>query len=595
MLLIICAWPRAPATLGGPITETPAPEVRVGFGGVVKIGVPVPVHVVIPPLPFAGGAELIVDAPAVGPQVGRVVASSVIPFQAVPGAARAFDIPVVVNDSRRPLAVIVAINGREVLRREISIPPERVSDRLLVALSDEQAGLASLRRPPLGVVTSYITGDTLPRRWQEYGAVDLLVIRDLEAAALGRTQQEALLTWVRLGGRLLLIARPGSRLAALDSILPAAAGEAHAVDSLSTLSLRYGGAFPPGPYPLVALQPRPGTRVIAQDKVPLIVSRREGAGKVTIWAFDPWLPSYLEWGGRLRLWDETIGAGAPAAVDPDALAEQLPASTPLDPLAHAAVGGAIVLYIAALMWCVRRWPTRAGAALGLVIVAFGVAGFALLADLTRARSAALIEATVLQPAEGTGVARATTVASVAVPYGGRYRVTAPPAVFATPVAPASDLKAVLTADGTVLTGTLRAGEAPRALLAVSAASIVVSAWLSADNRRLTIDLGSLRLQDAELRWHDRLVVLGDLPPGRSVMEISADAWAAAANDGRTRSEFSSHLRDGIFRGPTGDAILNGTTPVLDGELQWPAPVFVLDGARAPGRRLTILLAPLDRR
>jgi hypothetical protein len=568
----------------------------VGFGGMVKIGVPVPVHVVIPPLPIAGHAELIVDAPALGPQVGRVVARSVVPFQAVPGAAQAFDIPVVVNDTRHPLAVIVSVSGREILRRELTIAPERVSDRLLVALSDEHAGLASLRRPPLGIATSYVTGDTLPRRWQEYGAVDLLVIRDLDPATLGRAQQEALLTWIRLGGRLLLIARPGSRLpAALDSILPAAPGEAHAVDSLSALSVRYGGVFPRGPYPLVALRPRQGTQVIAQDEVPVIVSGHEGAGKVTIWAFDPWLPSYLEWGGRSRLWDETIGAGTPAAVDPDALAQQLPASTPLDPVAHAAVGGAIVLYIAALMLSVRRWPTRAGTALGLVIVAAGVAGFALLADLTRARSAALTEATVIQPAAGRDVARATTVASVAVPYGGHYRVMAPPGAFATPVAPASDLKAVLTEDGTVLTGTLRAGEAPRALLAVSASPMAVSAWLSADNRHLTLDLGSLRLHDAELRWHDRLVLLGDLPPGRSILEVSADAWAAAANDGRTRSEFSSHLRDGIFRGPGGDAILNGATPVLDGELQWSAPVFALDGARAPGRRLTILLVPLDRR
>jgi hypothetical protein len=568
----------------------------VGFGGMVKIGVPVPVHVVIPPLPFAGGAEVIVDAPALGPQVGRVVSSTAVPFQAVPGAARAFDIPVVVNDTRHPLAVIIAINGREVLRRDITIPPERVSDRLLVALSDEQAGLASLRRQPLGIVSTYVTGDTLPGRWQEYGAVDLLVIRDLDPAALGRAQQEALLTWVRLGGRLLLIARPGRRLpAALDSILPATAGEAHAVDSLSALSVRYGGVFPPGPYPLVALRPRPRTQVLAQNEVPVIVSRREGAGNVTIWAFDPWLPPYLEWGGRSRLWDEAIGSGAPPAVDPDALAEQLPATTPLDPLAHAAIGGAIVLYIAALMLCIRRWPTPAGAALGLVIVAAGVVGFALLADLTRARSATLTEATILQPSAETGLARATTVALVAVPYGGRYRVTAPPGAFATPVAPASDLKGVLTADGTALTGRLRAGEAPRALLAVGAAPIVASASLSTDNRHLTLDLGSLRMHDAELRWHDRLVLLGDLPPGRSVMEISPDAWAAVANDGRTRSEFSSHLRDGIFRGPTGDAILNGTTPVLDAELQWPAPVFLLDGARAPGRRLTILLVPLDRR
>jgi hypothetical protein len=154
---------------------------------------------------------------------------------------------------------------------------------------------------------------------------------------------------------------------------------------------------------------------------------------------------------------------------------------------------------------------------------------------------------------------------------------------------------VLTADGTVLTGVLRAGEAPRALEAVGAAPVAVSASLSADKRHLFLDLGSQRLRDAELRWHDRLVPLGDLVPGRSVLEISADAWTAAANDGRTRSEFSSHLRDGIFRAPMGDAILNGTTPVLVGELQWSAPVFALDGTRAPGRRLTILLVPLERR
>jgi hypothetical protein len=563
----------------------------------VKIGAPVPVHVVVPPLPVAGPAELIVDAPGLGPQVGRVVASTVVPFRAVPGAARVFDIPVVVNGTRRPLAAIVSVNGREVLRRDLTIDPEHVSDRLLVALSDEHAGLASLRPPPLDIVTTYVAADALPRSWQEYEAVDLLVIRDLDPAALGRAQQEALLTWVRLGGRLLLIARPGRRLpAALDPILPAEAGEARAAVSLSALSVRYGGVFPQGPHSLVALRPRPGTQVIAQgDDVPVIVSGREGAGKVTIWAFDPWMPSFLKWPGRLRLWDETIAERTAVAVDPDALAGQLPASTPLDPLAHAAVGGAIVFYIAALMLCIRRWPTSAGAALGAVIVAAAVAGFAFLADVTRARSSALTEATIIQPAAGTGVARATTVASVAVPYGGHYRVTAPAEAFATPVAPASDLKVVIAANGTELTGTLRAGEAPRALLAVSAAPIAVSGWLSADNRRLSLDLGSLRLHDAELRWHDRLVLLGDLPPGRSVLEISADAWASAANDGRTRSEFSSHLRDGIFRGPTGDAILNGTTPVLDGELQWSAPVFVLDGTRAPGRRLTILLVSLDRR
>jgi hypothetical protein len=574
---------------------SPGLEVRVGFGGMVKLGVPVPLHTVIsPPLP-SGRAELIVEAPALGPQAGRVVLSSVVPFQAVAGASRVFDIPIVINDPRHPVAVIVSVDGREILRRAIPIAPEQVGERLLVALSDDRAGPASFRRPS-GIVVAYVDGNALPRRWQEYAAVDLLVIRDVDPAAVDRVQQDALLTWVRLGGRLLLIARPESRfLPMLDSVLPAAPGGARAVASLSALTARFGGVFPPGPHPIVALRPRPGTRILAQSGLPIIVAGNAGAGKVTIWAFDPWLPPYLAWSGRVRLWEETLGAKAAAGLDPGALVEQLPLGTPLDPLAHTEVGVAIALYIVVLLSFLRWRRTIAGAAGGLLIAMLGVAAFVLLADTVRDRSATLAEATVLELAAGSDTARATTVAAVAVPYGGRYRVTASHEMFATPVAPAGDLTVELTANATVLTGLLRSGAPPRALQAVGAAPVGASAWWSAGGRRLDLALGTLRLRAAELRWHDRLVPLGELPPGRSVREIPADAWAAAAGDDKTLSEFSAHLRDAIFRGPTGDAILNGAAPVLLGELRWAAPVFLLDDARAPGQRLTILLMPLSRR
>ena len=46
---------------------------RLGWDGMVKIGVPVPLDVELPPAAWTGPGELVADAPALGPEVGRVV------------------------------------------------------------------------------------------------------------------------------------------------------------------------------------------------------------------------------------------------------------------------------------------------------------------------------------------------------------------------------------------------------------------------------------------------------------------------------------------------------------------------------------------
>ena len=562
----------------------------------IKIGVPVPLDVELPPAASTGPGELVADAPALGPKVGPVVTSTAVPFQAVAGASQIMHAPVVISDPRRPLVVRVVDNGREVFRRAVPISPGQVPGRLLVALSDDHAGLASLRRLAGRVGVAYVTGSMLPRRWQEYLAVDLVVIRDLDSPPLDPAQQEALRTWILLGGRLLLIARPGVRIPpTLEPMLPAALGETRTVPSLAALATSDGGQLPSGPATVTALVPHPAARRMTAGGLPLAASWDAGWGQVTVWGIDPWLPPFLAWSGRLRWWAEAIGNEGAPEVDPAAIADKLAIGTPLDPLVHALTGGAIILYVGLLLGLLRWRATPAGAGWSLLLVLVGLGGFSLLGEIARGRSATLTEATVLEPVGATRIARVTTSAAVVVPYGGRYRITVARDMVVQPITPSSDLRVELSRGGTVLTGVLRPGEPARPFQAIGVAPILASAAISMDGRRLVVDLGGIRIHRAELRHRDRVYPLGDLPAGRSAADLRPDGWVAAGSEARTLPEFSARLRDAIFQGPSGGAILGGTTPVLVAELDRAAPVFTLGGAGAPGQRLTILLVPLERR
>ena len=567
-----------------------SPDVHLGFDGALKVGVPLPLDVSVPPLPGAGPADVIVDAPALGPQAGTVVTSTVTLFQAVPNTERAFHAPVVVNDLRRPLTIRVRLSGREVMRRAIPIDPARVGGRLVVVLSRARAGLESLRTLPGRVVVSYVSGRTLPRLWQEYAAVDLLVIRDPDLQEMDQAQREALVTWVRLGGRLLVIPRGDPSVPPfLQALLPAGVGQARPV-SLAPLAARYGGRLPPGPYAVATLRPRPGAEDVRAGGVSVIVSAAAGWGRVTVWAFDPWDPAFLEWSGRLGLWAETLGSPSRPQGAVERLASQFPERTPLDPRVYIVVGAAIFLYVAGAFFLPRGQSPLIRAGVGLLIACVGIAAFAALAQGVRARSVTLTQVTFLAHAPGTAVAQVTAVARVAVPYGGRYRLSAGPGFFAGPVDPSGDVEVTLGSQEILLAGRLSPEAPTRVFHALGAIPLAVQGVLESEDQRLTVDLGSDRLRHAELWWRDRVYVLGDVPPGTSSRSLHPEQWMPVSD-----ANTEGRVRESIFRAWEGDGIMIHTTPVLMGELERALPAFALQGAGTSGQRLTVLLVPLARR
>lgn len=592
-LWVACAaliW--APGAWGGPEAAAGRLDVRLGFDRMFKIGAPVPIEVAVPPLDLTGPGELAVDAPALGPEAGRVVTTTVVRFRAVAGAPQLLRATVVVNDPRRPLVVRASVAGRELLRTTVAVSPEQAAGRLLVVLSDDRAGLASLGRLSGRVGAAYIAGRELPRQWQEYAAVDLLVIRDLDPASIDASQEDALRTWVQLGGRLLIIARPASPIPPwLQGIGPASVGEVRTI----TMPPRLG---PPGPAPIVALSPRPEAQRVVAGDLTVMATAAAGMGRVTISGLDPWRPQFLQWSGRLAWWDTAIGQGVADGVHPDAVAETLPAGTPLPLRAHAEAGGAIFLYVVLILVIRRRWATLTGAAWSALTALIAVGAFALLAGATRTHSAIVTQATILETVSGARNARATAVGAVAVPYGGLYRLVVGRDMVVQPLTPSGYVRLELSRSGTVIEGSLRSGESARPFVAVGKVPVAVSATLSSDGGRLLVDLGNQTARRVEIRRGDRVYPVGDLPAGRSATEIRADGWIATTVD-RTGSDFSQRLRDAIFQGPPGGAILSGaraaTAPVLVGELGGVPSAFALGGAATLGQRVTILVVPLDRR
>jgi hypothetical protein len=592
---LVAVFVPGPLARAEPAAPPPALEVRLGFDGALKIGVPLPIEVRVPPLPSSGRASLLVEAPALGPQAGTVTTSTVISFEGIPGVARTFHLPVIVSDIRRPLTVRVLLGGGEVFRRTVALDPMQVGSRVVVAVSSAHGGLAFVHRLPGRVVAAEISEEALPSLWQEYAGVDLLAVRDLDPARLDDAQRRALLMWIRMGGRLLLVARPGVPVPEfLSPVLPADVGEPRTVSARDALAQRFGADLPSDSLVITTLAPHPGAEEVRAGGVPVIVSAPAGWGRVTMWSFDPWEPPFRGGEGSLRLWADALGSPprppSPSLVDAAAVAGRLPDSPPLDPQVHVAVGAAVLGYVLLQYVLRRRLPSTAGAVGGLVIACLGLGAFTMLAADVRSRSTALTQATFLEQAPAAPAARALTVAVVAVPYGGPYLLRAPRDATAGPATPSGDLRLDLTSGNVILTGYLRAGESGRPFEALGTVPLETSGTLSPDSRVLRVDLRSFRIHRAQVRWRDRVYPLGDLPSGASVHELRPDVWVRA--DGVAADD---RVRAWIFRGSGGDAIMKATTPVLVGEMDGSAPAFAFAGTGAPGQRLTILLVPLARR
>lgn len=410
------------ATGVAPVLAQQAVQVRAraGWSGWVVPGVWIPLTVdVQASLPVDG--TLVVEIPP--PSGGRpMVFRQAVRLPA--GGPRSVALEVVLPAVRH--APVVRLEAGALHAQAVAdVRPAAAVDGVILAVSQEAAGLeqaATVGR--LG--PAYVGGRQLPDRWQGYGGVAAVVLRDLDPTELTSSQQEALAQWVAQGGHLVLTG--AGRLLALrapwlDRLLPATPAAVVTVGPADLPGL-------PAPMPAALLRPRRGVLAFPGPDRALVARWRYGAGTVTVWGWDAFSPQVRTWPGQLAFWREVLQApSAPPVVGN--LADVLPATRPLPVGVQGVLAVLSAVYIAVARAVLRRaGPRRYGWAAALALSAVATSALYGFALSVRTAATGVVQVSVAERLPGTAWARVRGAVAVYAPYGGRLGLRAPPgAVF----------------------------------------------------------------------------------------------------------------------------------------------------------------------
>jgi hypothetical protein len=348
----------------------------VGFDGHIRLGQWAPVWVDVTAVADIDGTVLIETS---GPSGGPGVLFGA-PIRAAAGARVRVFIAAIFLDGRQPGAVHLEVGSDRLA--SVPLPRLRSTDELVVVLSAEPIGVepAAARRDRLDV--AYVTPEVLPETWQAYGAVRLLVVRNLDERLLSDAQRTAIRHWVWTGGRLLLV--------------PAGDDTRHF--SGPTLGpLRAG-----------------------------VVGGRAGRGEVITWQHDPVIRAGRGDPVDAREWDAVLVPRP--ALHAAGLEALVPATRAVPRRVHLAVGALVLLYIA-LVRRVSRWLATlrpAPVVASALIVAVCVAAAVQVSVVARWKASGVVTATVIQGLPGTWHGLLQVNGRTVLSDGGWFSVSASP-------------------------------------------------------------------------------------------------------------------------------------------------------------------------
>ena len=163
-----------------------------------------------------------------------------------------------------------------------------------------------------GAVVS-VSAPSLPDHWIGLSALDSLVVSDLDPNTVSLSAQAALRRWVARGGTLVLVG--GARYQYLEhpfyrEFLPVQITGSRQVSALDGVAAVTGqGTAWHGDAPIVLCECRhtQGRAVAEEGRLPLVVERDYGIGRVLFLAFDPGAPALRRWPQRSDFWRRVLG------------------------------------------------------------------------------------------------------------------------------------------------------------------------------------------------------------------------------------------------------------------------------------------------
>ncbi len=203
-------------------------------------------------------------------------------------------------------------SGSVVVDQDTVLRSVATRDRLYVVLSQSAGGsiinLSAVETGGDDAVQADWTINDLPDRAAALGAVNAIMINDIDTGTISAAQRDALETWVRSGGHLIVGGGASwqATAAGLGSLLPFSPDNTDTINDLNAL-VRFGGdynnTFDQQFVIATGEVTEDGTALISNgDNVPLLVRRDYGNGTIDYLTIDPNAQPLRDWQNLPGLW-----------------------------------------------------------------------------------------------------------------------------------------------------------------------------------------------------------------------------------------------------------------------------------------------------
>ncbi len=535
--------------------QGPAPEIQAeaAFDGNFKYGEWLPVWVNL----TNQGAD--VDG-EVRVKVQRSFAATTfaVPVSLPSGARKRVPVYILPNNFTREVEVQYVAEGQALASQRVTVRPQPNISFLVGIAAPRQGAISQIQGIELpGATRPLVLFDfslaSLPDRVEGLRSLDVLILNEVDTSSLTPDQLEALETWVRAGGRLVLGGGAGARQVVSglpESLLPLRPVDSLELETANLESLAgFAGVDPvltPGPFLAATGSLLQGEVLAGSPQLPLVVERRLGGGAVDFIALDLSAAPFEGWSGTAAFWEALLSPGAayPDGIPPDMSPRQLRSSSMpyalsnmpvLDLPSVRSLSLLLVFYIllvGPVNYLLLRWRKRlhwAWITIPLVTVIFSAGAFSLGYSL-RGSDIIVNKIAMVELAE-SGLARVTTYLGLFSPGSQAYEVAVEGDSLLSPVAGYDDPWAPVPSGGAASEMVFVQGE-PGEVRGLTVDQWSLQSFMSEDVwpdfGELTADLtvkegvitGTVRndtsftLTDAVIVLRRQFVRIGDLGPGQ---------------------------------------------------------------------------------
>jgi hypothetical protein len=319
---------------GSAVPTAPAIAVRLGFGGMAKIGnwLPVAVQVSNEGSTVSGELQIQIDDSSGGirPRAGFAMRPPTVysvPASLPSHSHKQFQIDIFLPFLTKDVTVKLMTDQGVLVQQTANLQVLSGSEVLCGTLSNNQnffQQLKNLDLPGRQGKKPFIVPlkpEDIPARQHAMSSLDCLIVDNISLTGLTDDQKTSLLGWVEDGGLLVLGGGSGwqKTLQPLPKeLLPVDVTGVRTVPSLQPLADFAHQPFKgEGPWLVAAGTVRNGTAVAQINGVPLLVGARQGKGTVIYLAADPTAEPLNTWNGNASLWKYILAYNStPLAVYP---------------------------------------------------------------------------------------------------------------------------------------------------------------------------------------------------------------------------------------------------------------------------------------